>query len=101
MRPSLRQQLAEFIRRRQGNQSLEYLARRIGISAATLCRLRAGTTNCSLDTLEQICRVFHCTLADVFPHEFPRPALQTVPIASPYHVQSVPLPTVGVAERSG
>lgn len=87
MRPSLRQQLGNFLRRRRGDRTLEQFALRTGISAATLCRLEAGTTNCSLDTLDQLRQVFNSSLQDIFPDDFAKPLPHT------------PVPTTGARQR--
>ncbi len=99
MRPSLRQQLANFLRQRRRGRSFELFAMRTGISAATLCRLEACTTNFSAETLEQLCWAFNCTLADIFPYEFANPVLQPLPLVLPSQVQPVPLSQASLAER--
>ena len=70
MRLRLRQQLAKFLQQRRGSLTLEQFAIRTGISDSTLWRLEDCSTNCSLETLLQICRAFNCTLQDIFPDEF-------------------------------
>ena len=62
----LRQQLAQYLRARRGDQTLAQFARKIGISDSTLQRLEIGEQNITIDTLERLLGRMKCDLRDIF-----------------------------------
>ena len=42
------------------------LARKLGISQATLARLGSGTQNTAIKTLQQICKALRCDVGELF-----------------------------------
>jgi len=64
-------QLAAYLKKRRGDQTLAQFAKRLGISDSSLQRLEMGQQNITLKTLEEITKRLKCRLGDLFPGEFP------------------------------
>ncbi len=64
-------QLANFLRKRRGEQTLAQFANRLGLSDSSLQRLELAQQNVTLKTLELIAKRLKCKLGDIFPDEFP------------------------------
>lgn len=64
-------QLAAFLRRERGEQTLAQFAKQLGISDSSLHRLEMGEQNITLDTLEEMTKRLKCRLGDLFPEEYP------------------------------
>ncbi len=62
----LHDQLAQFLRKRRGDQTYEQFSRRVGLSTATLHRLEQGEQNATLKTLEMITRRLRCSVHEIF-----------------------------------
>jgi transcriptional regulator with XRE-family HTH domain len=58
--------LAEFLRKRRGNQTFQQFARKLGLSDSTLQRIEMMEQNVTIDTLEQIVNRLRCTVSDIF-----------------------------------
>lgn len=63
----LRQRLAKFIRDKRGDTPQREFARKIGLAQSTIMRIENLDQNVTLQTLEQLCKVFHADVADLFP----------------------------------
>ena len=65
---NLAEQLAETLRRVRDESGMTQkgMAKRLGMSHATLHRLERGDRNTSLKTVESLCAAFGCSLADLF-----------------------------------
>lgn len=63
------QQLAEFLKKEQGEMSYTKFAKKLGISPSSLHRLRHGDQSATLNRLHQILARLKCTLRDVFPDD--------------------------------
>ena len=66
MRYRLRRQLADFLRKRRGDQTFQQFARKIGLSDSTLQRIEMMEQNVTIDTLEHIVNRLRCTVSDIF-----------------------------------
>jgi len=66
VRYTLRKQLAEFLRKRRGDQTFQQFARKIGLSDSTLQRIEMMQQNVTLDTLQQIVTRLRCKVSDIF-----------------------------------
>jgi len=66
VRYQLRKQLAEFLRKKRGNQTFQQFARKLGLSDSTLQRLEMMEQNVTIDTVEQIVNRLRCTVSDIF-----------------------------------
>lgn len=64
---SFRRNLAKFITEKRGNQPLRDFARHCGLSKTTVSRIEKEEQNVTIDTLEHLCKVFHCDIQDLFP----------------------------------
>ena len=64
----LARQLAESLRRvrLEAGVTQTTMARKLGVSQATLNRLESGSQNVTLRTLQQLCRSLDCGLEDLF-----------------------------------
>ncbi|OGT70921.1 MAG: hypothetical protein A3H44_15455 [Gammaproteobacteria bacterium RIFCSPLOWO2_02_FULL_57_10] len=63
----LRQRLAKFIRDKRGDTPQREFARKIGLAQSTIMRIENLDQNVTLETLEQLCKVFHADVSDLFP----------------------------------
>lgn len=63
----LRARLAVFVRERRGALPQRAFARKTGLAQSTIMRIENQDQNVTLETLEQLCRVFHVDVADLFP----------------------------------
>ena len=72
MRERLDSQLAEFLRKKQGELTYAQFARKLGITPSTLFRLQHKQQSITLGRLEQILERLKCKLGDVFPDQFLR-----------------------------
>jgi transcriptional regulator with XRE-family HTH domain len=66
VRYRLRKQLADFLRKRRGDQTFQQFARKIGLSDSTLQRIEMMEQNVTIDTLEHIVNRLRCTISDIF-----------------------------------
>lgn len=66
MRYQLRKQLAEFLKKKRGNQTFQQFARKIGLSDSTLQRIEMMEQNVTIDTLQHIVDRLRCKVADIF-----------------------------------
>ena len=48
-------------------RTLREFAARYGLSKDTVRRMEAGEQNVTIDTLEHLCKVFRCDIAELFP----------------------------------
>jgi transcriptional regulator with XRE-family HTH domain len=67
VRYRLRQQLAQFLKRKRGDQTFQQFARKIGLSDSTLQRIEMMEQNVTIDTIQQIVNRLRCRVADIFP----------------------------------
>jgi transcriptional regulator with XRE-family HTH domain len=67
VRYQLRKQLAEFLKRKRGNQTFTQFARKIGLSSSTLQRIEMMEQNVTIDTLQHILNRLRCRVSDIFP----------------------------------
>lgn len=63
----LRSRLAAFIRQRRGDTPQRVFARKMGVAQSTIMRIENEDQNVTLQTLEQLCKVFHVDVGDLFP----------------------------------
>ncbi|BFM18913.1 hypothetical protein R50073_50960 (plasmid) [Maricurvus nonylphenolicus] len=63
----LRGRLAIFIKTKRGDQPLRDFAKRYGLSKDTVSRIESEEQNVTIDTLQHMCKVFHCDISDLFP----------------------------------
>jgi len=63
----LRQRLAIFIKEKRGNIPQREFARKIGVAQSTIMRIENLDQNVTLKTLENLCKVFHADVGDLFP----------------------------------
>lgn len=66
MADRLAKQLAQFLRKRRGDLTLQQFARKSGISDSTLHRMEMADQNVTLKTLELICSRLKCKVSDIF-----------------------------------
>jgi transcriptional regulator with XRE-family HTH domain len=66
VRYQLRKQLAEFLKRKRGDQTFQQFARKIGLSDSTLQRIEMMEQNVTIDTIQQIVDRLRCGLSDIF-----------------------------------
>jgi transcriptional regulator with XRE-family HTH domain len=67
VRYQLRKQLAEFLKRKRGDQTFEQFARKIGLSDSTLQRIEMMEQNVTIDTIQHIVSRLRCKISDIFP----------------------------------
>jgi DNA-binding Xre family transcriptional regulator len=67
VRYRLRQQLAEFLKKKRADQTFQEFARKIGLSDSTLQRIEMKEQNVTIDTLEHIVHRLRCRVSDIFP----------------------------------
>ncbi|MEX0738671.1 MAG: helix-turn-helix transcriptional regulator [Pseudohongiella sp.] len=63
----LRARLAAFIRNARGSVPQRVFARKMGVAQSTIMRIENEDQNVTLDTLEQLCKVFQVDVGDLFP----------------------------------
>lgn len=63
----LRKRLAKFIRQKRGRMGQREFARKTGLAQSTIMRIENMEQNVTLDTLEQLCRVYHVEIEELFP----------------------------------
>jgi DNA-binding Xre family transcriptional regulator len=66
VRYRLRTQLAEFLKKKRGDQTFQQFARKMGLSNSTLQRIEVMEQNVTLDTLEHIIDRLRCRASDIF-----------------------------------
>jgi transcriptional regulator with XRE-family HTH domain len=66
VRYQLRKHLAEFLKRKRGNQTFQQFSRKLGLSDSTLQRIEMMEQNVTIDTLEHIVNRLRCTVSDIF-----------------------------------
>jgi transcriptional regulator with XRE-family HTH domain len=64
----LAERLAETVRRHRQEAGLNQrdMARKLGISQATLARLEGGAQNTNLKVIEKLCRALRCDVGELF-----------------------------------
>jgi transcriptional regulator with XRE-family HTH domain len=67
VRYQLRKQLAEFVKKRRGDQTFQQFARKIGLSDSTLQRIEMMEQNVTIDTIQHIVSRLRCKVSDIFP----------------------------------
>jgi transcriptional regulator with XRE-family HTH domain len=67
VRYQLRKQLAEFLKKKRGNQTFQQFARKISLSDSTLQRIEMMEQNVTIDTLQHIMNRLGCRVSDIFP----------------------------------
>lgn len=63
----LRNRLASFIKEKRGDKTLREFSTRYGLSKDTIRRIEDADQNVTIDTLQHLCKVFRCDIADLFP----------------------------------
>jgi transcriptional regulator with XRE-family HTH domain len=63
----LRKQLAEFMKRKRGDQTLQQFARRMGLSDSSLQRIEMMEQNVTIDAIQHIPDRLRCKFSDIFP----------------------------------
>jgi transcriptional regulator with XRE-family HTH domain len=63
----LRKQLAEFMKRKRGDQTFQQFGRKIGLSDSTLQRIEMMEQNVTIDTIQHILDRLRCKVSDIFP----------------------------------
>ena len=63
----LRSRLAVFIRQKRAGMSQRAFASRYGLAQSTVMRIENEDQNVTLNTLEQLCRVFRVDVGELFP----------------------------------
>ncbi|HEY6154714.1 MAG TPA: helix-turn-helix transcriptional regulator [Candidatus Udaeobacter sp.] len=71
VRYQLRKQLAEFLKKKRGDQTLQQFARKIGLSDSTLQRIEMMEQNVTIDTLQHIVNRLRCTVSEIFDNTRP------------------------------
>jgi DNA-binding Xre family transcriptional regulator len=66
VRYQLRKELAEFLKKKRGEQTFAKFSRKIGLSTSTLQRIEMMQQNVSIDTLQQIVNRLRCRMSDIF-----------------------------------
>jgi transcriptional regulator with XRE-family HTH domain len=66
VRYQLRKELAEFLKKKRGEQTFTDFARKIGLSSSTLQRIEMMEQNVTIDTLQHIVNRLRCRVADIF-----------------------------------
>ena len=66
MRYQLRKELAEFLKKKRGEQTFAKFSRKTGLSTSTLQRIEMMQQNVSINTLEQIVNRLRCRMSDIF-----------------------------------
>jgi DNA-binding Xre family transcriptional regulator len=66
VRARLRKDLANFLKRKRGDQTFNDFSRKVGISSSTLQRIEMMQQNVSIDTLQQIVKRLRCSMSDIF-----------------------------------
>ena len=66
VRYQLRKQLAEFLKRKRGDQTFQQFARKIGLSDSTLQRIEMMEQNVTIDTIQHIVDRLRCKTSDIF-----------------------------------
>jgi len=67
VRYQLRRQLAEFLKRKRGDQTFQQFARKLGLSDSSLQRIEMMEQNVTIDTIEHIVKRLGCRVSDIFP----------------------------------
>jgi DNA-binding Xre family transcriptional regulator len=64
--PTFDQKLANFLRKRRGELTLERFGRIIGLSKVSVHKLENAKVSARLKTVEQICKRLRCNVSDIF-----------------------------------
>jgi transcriptional regulator with XRE-family HTH domain len=67
VRYQLRRQLAEYLKRKRGDQTFQQFARKIGLSDSTLQRIEMMEQNVTIDSIQHIADRLRCKVSDIFP----------------------------------
>jgi transcriptional regulator with XRE-family HTH domain len=67
VRYELRKQLAEFLKKKRGDQTFAQFSRKVGLSDSTLQRIEMMEQNVTIDTLQHIVNRLRCKLSEIFP----------------------------------
>lgn len=63
----LRKRLAKFMKLKRGDMALRAFAKRHGLSFSSVSRIEKLEQNVTIDTLESMCKAFHCDVDELFP----------------------------------
>jgi transcriptional regulator with XRE-family HTH domain len=66
VRYQLRKQLAEFLKKKRGNQTFQQFGRKMGLSDSTLQWIEIREQNVTIDTIEHIVNRLRCSVSDIF-----------------------------------
>jgi DNA-binding Xre family transcriptional regulator len=66
VRYRLRKRLAEFLKKKRGDQTFQQFARKMGLSDSTLQRIKMMEQNVTIDTLQHIVDRLRCKVSDIF-----------------------------------
>jgi DNA-binding Xre family transcriptional regulator len=66
VRYQLRKQLAEFLKKKRGDQTFKQFSRKVGLSDSTLQRIEMMEQNVTIDTLQHIVDRLRCNVSDIF-----------------------------------
>jgi transcriptional regulator with XRE-family HTH domain len=66
VRYQLRKQLAEFLKKKRGDQTFQQFARKMGLSDSTLQRIEMMEQNVTIDTIQHIVDRLRCKVSDIF-----------------------------------
>jgi len=66
VRYELRKQLADFLKKKRGDQTFQQFARKIGLSDSTLQRIEMMEQNVTIDTIQHIVDRLRCKMSDIF-----------------------------------
>jgi transcriptional regulator with XRE-family HTH domain len=67
VRYQLRKQLADFIKKKRGDQTFAQFSRKMGLSDSTLQRIEMMEQNVTIDTIQHIVTRLRCKILDIFP----------------------------------
>jgi transcriptional regulator with XRE-family HTH domain len=66
VRYRLRKQLAEFLKKKRGEQTFAQFSRKVGLSDSTLQRIEMMEQNVTMDTIQHIVDRLGCGVSDIF-----------------------------------
>ena len=69
MRYRLRKQLADFLRKRRGDQTFAEFSRKLGLSSSTLQRMEMMQQNVTIDSLQTLVDRLGAQISDIFPEK--------------------------------
>jgi len=69
VRYRLRKQLADFLRKRRGDQTFAEFSRKLGLSSSTLQRMEMMQQNVTIDSLQTLVDRLGAQISDIFPEK--------------------------------